>query len=367
MRNLSSLDASFEHIGEILPDFVARYDNQGRIRYMNRSLLNALQVDLSDVVGKTPDVAWPDGRFSELQRKVMECMDSDQIHSIDITVPYAHGVEYHNIRLVCERCEAGKRSGVLALGRNLTDRFLLERNLAAASRLKALGQLASGVCHEVNNPLAIIAACSKKLLLQSRQAKDYGQDIMKTSQWIDQAVERIASIMKSLQILSLEETRPDCQTISVIDVIRGALSFFRETFKLHSIELVEDYGHDASLVIDGSRSQLTRAIFNLLSNSYEAVFRSPDPWIKVSLQTLDERFRIRVMDSGPRLEKDTILSLMQPFFTTKELGRGAGLGLSVASAIAESHRGKLFYDRESEHTCFVLELPRHRQDPTLKS
>lgn len=359
MRNPADLDTSFELLGNLLPDFVARYDQLGRIRYMNRALLDALSIELADVIGKTPDIAWPDGRFTELQTQVVACLASGQSASLDITIPYAQGrVEYHNIRVVCERSDSGEAFGVLALGRNLTERFLQERNLAAASRLKCVGQLASGICHEVNNPLAIIAASTRRLNRLGCETTPIQGDIIKTVQWIDQAVERIAYIVQSLQILSFEESNADDQTLDISDVITGVLSFFRETFKKESIELIEDFWDEDERRVAGSRSQLSRLLFNLLTNSYDAVLRARHRWIKISLVSDPGMIRIKVIDSGPRLRKDIILRLMQPFFTTKKDGRGAGLGLSVACAIAESHKGRLFYEDANENTCFVLELPK---------
>lgn len=358
MQNLSEFDAAFELLGKILPDFVARYDQLGRIRYMNPSLLNVLHIELSDVAGKTPDHAWPDGRFSELQRKIMECLASGQVCSLDMTVNYGPArTEYHNVRLVCEQSETGEYTGVLALGRNMTDRFLMEGNLAAASRLKALGQIASGVCHEVNNPLAIIAACSKRVNLLAQKTQPFDQDLMKTAHWIDQAVARIAQIVQSLQILSHEDRLPSSEPFSAVSMIQGALAFFREKFKKHCIDLIEDTSSDGDVLLSGSRSQWTRALYNLLSNSYDAVCEARCAWIKVSLRHHEDHMEVRVIDSGPRLERDIIQNLMQPFFTTKAQGQGAGLGLSVARAIAEAHGGKLFYDADSEWNCFVLELP----------
>ncbi len=345
----------------MLPDYVARYDKLCRIRYMNSSLLAALRVKLSDVAGKTPEAAWPDGRFVGLQKKIQECIDTGLAGSIDITVPdHQGGVEYHNIRLVGERSATGEICGALALGRNLTDRFLLERNLVAASRLKSLEQIASGVCHEVNNPLAIISACSKRLKVMSQKLQDCENDVIRTSQWIDQAVERISYIVQSLYILAHEESRTDSQTVNIVEAIDGALFLFRENLKKHAIELIEDYRKDPRILVAGSRSQLSRAILNLISNSYDAVLARDNPWIKISLELDETRLRVKVIDSGPALEQDTILKLSQPFFTTKKLGKGAGLGLSVASAIAESHHGRLFYDKDCKHTSFVLELPHER-------
>ncbi len=361
MQNTSELDASFERLGDMLPDFVARYDKLCRIRYMNRSLLEALRVKLSDIAGKTPEAAWPDGRFSGLQKKIQECIDTGNVSSIDITVPdHQGGVEYHNIRLVGERTATGELCGALALGRNLTDRFLLERNLVAASRLKSLEQIASGVCHEVNNPLAIISACSKRLKLMSQTMQGRENEVIKTTQWIDQAVERISYIVQSLYILAHEESRSDSQAVNIVEAIDGALFLFRENLKKRAIELIEDFRKNPRIMVAGSRSQLSRAILNLVSNSYDAVLAADNPWIKISLSLDEKSIRIKVIDSGPALEQDTILKLTQPFFTTKKLGKGAGLGLSVASAIAESHHGRLFYDKESKHTCFVLELPQQR-------
>ncbi|HET6283919.1 MAG TPA: ATP-binding protein, partial [Polyangia bacterium] len=110
--------------------------------------------------------------------------------------------------------------------------------------------------------------------------------------------------------------------------------------------------------------QISQILLNLLSNAHDAVEKSAAPWVRISVDAEGAQVRIAVIDSGPGVSPALEPRIMEPFFTTKEVGKGTGLGLSVSKGIAESHGGRLSYDRSSAHTRFVLTLPRAPDPPT---
>jgi C4-dicarboxylate-specific signal transduction histidine kinase len=108
---------------------------------------------------------------------------------------------------------------------------------------------------------------------------------------------------------------------------------------------------------------MVQVLLSLISNSFDAVEHLPEKWVHVEVSSLNNVFQISVTDSGAGIPKAVVEKIMQPFFTTKPIGKGSGLGLSVATGIAQDHHGSLKYDNTSKHTRFVLEIPSKVQLP----
>jgi two-component system NtrC family sensor kinase len=151
-------DQDFRTLADLLPDFIARYDLEGRIRYLNKQLRLALDVTMEQAEGKLNHELWPDGRFATYSKKMSECALSGNPDYLDLTVPDINGqIEHHHIRFVAERDSNNNIIGVIAFGRDMTARILLEQKLTANTRLAGLGQMAGGIAHEINTPLGVIS------------------------------------------------------------------------------------------------------------------------------------------------------------------------------------------------------------------
>jgi C4-dicarboxylate-specific signal transduction histidine kinase len=97
---------------------------------------------------------------------------------------------------------------------------------------------------------------------------------------------------------------------------------------------------------------------NLINNSFQAIGNSAHPWIRIKCEDLSDSYRISIIDSGTGVDPKFRSKLFQPFFTTKEIGVGTGLGLGISKGIIEEHQGRLYYDDDALNTTFVIELPK---------
>jgi len=98
-------------------------------------------------------------------------------------------------------------------------------------------------------------------------------------------------------------------------------------------------------------------LLNLLNNAHDAIAHLPEKWVRVSVKALGDTVEIRVRDSGRGIPPDIAQKIFQPFFTTKEIGKGTGMGLSISLGIIKAHSGRLTLDESEPNTCFVLSLP----------
>lgn len=255
--------------------------------------------------------------------------------------------------------------------------------LASASRLSALGEMAGGIAHEINNPLAIISGQSQILSKKVAEAISSGLfgpiDNLDKTAWIeylnsglkkiqDTSV-RISKIIKGLKTVSRSGENDPFTEVEVKPLIEGVAALCMEKFKNHSIQL-SCQSVDGVYVL-GRETQLSQVLINLLNNSYDALQdsdlkskpeTSQEPtsiskWIKLAAIENKGKIEIRVADSGYGISEEIVRKLMQPFFTTKPPGKGTGLGLSISKSIALDHGGTLVYDSYAEHTTFKLTLP----------
>lgn len=260
----------------------------------------------------------------------------------------------------------GKIVGFISVATDLSllrklekDRQDFETKFAAASKMSALGEMAAGIAHEINNPLAIING--KTSLLQMRIEKKLFDPVKFDAELtsITNTVERIAKTVRGLLSFSRNSEGEALQVASVLGIVESTLDLCREKMRGRGVELRVDI--DPSVEIDCRPHQISQIMMNLINNANDAVADLEVQWISIAVEASPQIVRIRVTDSGQIHDPDVVEKLMNPFFTTKEIGRGTGLGLSISKGLAESHGGALTLDKNSQNTCFILELPRAAQ------
>ena len=227
--------------------------------------------------------------------------------------------------------------------------------LISSSKMSALGEMAGGIAHEINNPLAIIN--SRAELIEKRILKgDHDTNKIVTDLTsIKATAERIAKIVRGLRSFSRNSENDPMQTISFSMIVYETLALCKERFKSYNIDLRVDCTDEFWIECRGT--QISQIIMSLLNNAFDAVENLTEKWISITLSGDQESLRFEVTDSGNGIPPSITERMMEPFFTTKEVGKGTGLGLSISKGIAESHHGKLRYDSSTPHTCFLLELP----------
>lgn len=251
--------------------------------------------------------------------------------------------------------ENGKVIKILGTTQDITERFKIQLQMIQSNKMASLGEMASGIAHEINNPLAII----KMTALQMQKNITEENVILKNGVIkIDSTVDRISKIIQGLRTFSRDGRNDPFEIVSFDHLIDDILSFCKERLKHHSIQLIkEDF--DPNLVFEGRQIEISQVILNLLNNAIDAVdpLSDVDKWIRISAKNNGSFLEIKITDSGKGIPLETQAKIFQPFFTTKEIGKGTGLGLSLSLTIIKNHLGEIFLDNDSPNTCFVLRLP----------
>jgi PAS domain S-box-containing protein len=225
-----------------------------------------------------------------------------------------------------------------------------------ASRMATLGEMAGGIAHEINSPLAVIT-------MRAAQLRDYlsSKDpepsmVRLLTETLESTALRIGRIVLAMKNLSRDSSRDSMATTRAADILNDVALIVQERFRLHSIGLqIRIEPQDLSLFCQPT--EISQAILNLLQNARDAVENAPEKWIHIDVRESGGMAIFEITDSGAGISEQHRAGLFRPFFTTKPPGRGTGLGLGICRQIAEKHGGSIEYVRDSAHTCFRLNLP----------
>lgn len=244
----------------------------------------------------------------------------------------------------------------------------LKNSLAESSRnskFAALGQMSSGIAHEINNPLTIIKGLA--YVIPRLVETDQKQKLIDNSKKIEDTVDRIAKIIKSLRAYARDEAQEPLKKENILSVINSTLDLCSEKYKNMGIEIQLDLP-TSGLFVNVRAFQISQILINLLNNASEEVIKyDGDKWIRIAVVSAASQIQITVENSGPKIPAAIAEKLFIPFFTTKEPGKGTGLGLSISHGIAKSHNGDLQLDMTAQNTKFILILPEAIEDSHLKA
>lgn len=228
----------------------------------------------------------------------------------------------------------------------------------SSAKMAALGEMAGGIAHEINNPLTIIHTNTKIMEKMIEKGITDPALFLKSSQNIIKTVDRIGNIIKGLKNISRDISNEPKDRIAIKTILQDIISLCEEKFKHNDIQILCDMNNPLiNTVINCFQVQLSQVFLNLFNNSFDAVVDLKEKWIKIDIQKNDQWLIIHFIDSGPGIPKSVRDKLFQPFFTTKEIGKGTGLGLSLIYGIIKNHEGEIFYNEHVANTCFTIKLP----------
>jgi C4-dicarboxylate-specific signal transduction histidine kinase len=230
-----------------------------------------------------------------------------------------------------------------------------QEQLVQAGKLATLGELTTGVAHELNNPLNNIGLFVGNVIDRVRLGKLDASIVSDLEKAMVQ-VRKATDIISHLRTFG-RAAPVSVETVDVDEVIERSLSLVQEQLKLRGIEVEMELCRD-ELALHGNFIQLEQVFINLFTNARDALEDADTKRIRIITQREGERIRITVSDTGPGIPPEIEARVFDPFFTTKEVGSGTGLGLSITYSIVKEHGGEITVSsRPGQGATFEIELP----------
>lgn len=342
--------ARLKKIMEGIPGYVSICSSEGTYIDANQQLLRLFPDLIGSKIGELSGQ-------SKASLFALEFLNSGKESATGETDATINGEQFH-LMTTCGRLDEGII--IISLPTNelmKAKKELREKEAVAvySSKLASVGQMAAGVAHEVNNPLAIIQGSASIIASLVEEEKIDRKNLRTFSERIVTTAERIARIVKSLRSLTRGGEQDPFAPLSLQNLISTCEDLSRHRLKRYDVKF-EVPALKKDMMILGREVQLGQVLLNLISNSIDAVKDLPDRWVKINCGHQDGELWIEVTDAGNGIPKEVADKIMEPFFTTKK-EEGTGLGLPISLKIMEEHGGKLQYLAEKENTTFRMSFP----------
>jgi PAS domain S-box-containing protein len=256
------------------------------------------------------------------------------------------------VHLSSMREKSGDSSSAVVVMTDVTEASLLQAKLAHAEKMAALGQLVSGVAHEVNNPLSGIVGFTD-LLLENPELPDFARENLGI---ILQEAERTRLIVQNM-LRFAREMPPQRELVQVNAVLRQTLKLRSYGMSNRNVEILERLAQNLPVVV-ADPHQLEQVFLNILNNAFDAIEQSGRPGrMEVETRARGENVEVHFRDNGPGISNAD--RIFEPFFTTKPVGKGTGLGLSICYGIIQAHDGEILCHNNpnAEGCTFLIRLP----------
>lgn len=350
----------FAELVRNLPSAVAMFDANDRYLAASDEWLRAYALDVDLIVGRTHSelgsslpLEWA---RPWLEAKTGKCVSSEQE-----PVRWTDGLQRY-LRWSMRPWRSGD-DGVAGLivtfedvTKTIEERMAREREL----RLSALGLMAGGVAHEINTPLQSMllhAALIDESLAVESPKLDF---LRQSSSAIVSTIKQITGIVEALRTVSRCRPSDPLIRVDVRTLVLQIVELSRSRFANAGITFHTELPDPCDAQVMARPADIGQILLNLLNNAFDAVVDRAQPWVKLTIDLLDSEVVLRVTDSGLGVAADIQDKLMTPFYTTKPLGQGSGLGLSLSKSLAENLGGLLVYVSTATHTTFELRLVRVR-------
>ncbi|HUU81292.1 MAG TPA: PAS domain S-box protein [Acidobacteriota bacterium] len=354
------------------PDCIITTDTHGKALYISPNIRNILGYNAPEITGKTVHFLYPEG-IEDAKKIMRDLSERGELVNHEIKVKKKDGQLIDiNLSASLMMDEKGLVIGTLGIFRDVTERNKLQAQLQQSAKLQAIRTLAGGIAHHFNNLLAGIQGNASLVLLDLTSTHPHYEKVKQ----IEQFVQNGADLVRGLLGFSEDIGKYELESANINDIVKGSLKIFdssKEEITIHS-----RYQEDI-WIIDVDREKIQQVLFSLYENAYDVMAGKGDLYIETNNVRLDsyhvEPFglepgayvKISVTDTGVGLEKAAKERVYEPFFTTKEVGKGTGLSLASAYGIIRDHKGIIRVDSEKgKGTTFTIYLPASEEGATQK-
>ena len=358
VTDIERIEIRYRNLFETAQDGICLTDMEGKVISANHKMLKVLETDWKNLEGHSLLHFLPPDKRPRLKEIMEQTIREQEVEPYELEIIGSSGKKTP-VEISITAVGYGERIfGLHIISRDITKRKKIEQQMIQASKLAAVGELASGVAHEINNPLASIAGYAEDLLdlLQEKQnlsdedRNEFEEDLTTIVEQTHRCKEITQNLLDFARTGDFELIYTD-----INQLLEKTLLLFEPEAKFGKVQISRDFAAGLPMV-ETDPSQLQQVFLNLLNNAIDAV----NPGGRISVASYDDNGMIHIQfkDDGVGITEKNLKKIFDPFFTTKPPGSGTGLGLSICYRIMEKLKGKLrVQSMENLGTTFTIVIP----------
>jgi PAS domain S-box-containing protein len=348
---LQSMTEYSENILESMDSGILVLDLDGRVARWNRAMEILYGQKRQEALHLTLDDIFPEAFLDALRGSLVVGDQAEIAHIYKLHLPTADGRSLMvNVSIAPFQLRSGERHGTVLILEDVTTRIRLEEQLQHSEKMASIGILAAGVAHEVNTPLTGISSYTQ-MLREQIKPEDLRYPLLEK---IEKQTFRAAKIINNLLNFSRSGSA-DLERLDLNKLLLDVVSLLEHQLERNRVKVLKQFAEDLPSV-RGNENRLQQVFFNLILNARDAM--PSGGWLTLVTRSDDDTVIVEVKDTGHGIERGDIRRIYDPFFTTKGIGRGTGLGLSVSYGILQEHGGAIFVESvPGKGTTFQVALP----------
>jgi len=349
---------------DAMQDCVSVHDTTGRVRRANLALARRLKTTPREIIGKCCSDLYTTEQTSLFPCHHTRALESGPVIIEESELPHMGGLFQISVSPWYDK--DNQLAGSIHVAKDISNEKLLRQQLIQSEKLSAIGELISGIAHELNNPLTGVMGYSQ--LLQLR--KDLDDRARGNLVKINNLALRCQKIVQNLLSFARKQ-KPERKLCDINEVLERTVELRSYELQVNNIETIWELDNRLPRTIaDGH--QLQQVFLNIITNAEQAMLDSHGRGkltIRTRADSPSQTISVEITDDGPGIPEVYLTRIFDPFFTTKEVGKGTGLGLSLSYGIIKEHGGNIYArSKPGEGSTFVIELPiiaRLREEPSL--
>jgi len=354
-ETLRESEDKFRSLVESTSDWIWEINLRGVYTYASPKVKDLLGYEPEEVIGKTPFDFMPVEEVNRITNTFKDIIAAGKpIERLENKCQHKNGhlviMETSGMPVFDSK---GRLHGYRGIDRDITERKKMMDSLIITDRLAALGNMAGGFAHELNNPLTSVIGYSQLLL----DRKDLPEDVRKDLTGIYEEARRAAEVIKDFMGFALKQPQAR-QLVDINSLITDVLKLRQYEQKKANIKVKTRFDPELPLVTAGP-VRMRQVFLDIITNAeYFMLEAHKKGTLTITTEKSGDVIRASLADDGPGIPPENLGLIFNPFFTTKEIGKGIGLSLSICHGIVTEHKGKIYVDSEpGKGSTFVVELP----------
>jgi two-component system NtrC family sensor kinase len=350
---ISRSQKEWETTFDAMQDCVSVHDTTGKVIRANVALARRLKTIPQKVIGRYCSEIYSAAGPGPGHCRHTHALKAESLIVEELTLPPMEGV--FQISVSPWHDKDNRLVGSIHVAKDISNEKLLQQQLIQSEKLSAIGELISGIAHELNNPLTGVMGYSELLQLRKDLDDRARENLLK----INSLALRCQRIVQNLLFFARKE-KPERKLSDINDILEKTVELRSYEFRVNNIEITRELDRNLPKTIADAH-QLQQVFLNVITNAEQAMleFRGTGHLtIRTRTDPQNAKIIVEIIDDGPGIPEGRLTKIFDPFFTTKEVGKGTGLGLSLSYGMIKEHGGNIYArSREGDGAAFIIELP----------